>query len=67
MDTTLLIWSLLFSAVGLGFFMYGRKQVAVVPLVCGFILMVFPYFVPNVFLLVIIGVALIALPYFVRV
>ena len=67
MDMTLLIWSLLFSAVGLGFFMYGRKQVAVVPLVCGVILMVFPYFISNVFLLVVIGVALIALPYFVRI
>jgi hypothetical protein len=64
MDMTLLIWSLLFSMVGVGFFMYGKKQKALVPLVSGLVLMIFPYFISNVFLLVIIGVALIALPYF---
>jgi hypothetical protein len=46
--------------------MYGRKQRAVVPLLCGLALMVFPYFVSNNILLVIIGVALMAVPYFLR-
>jgi len=62
-----LLWGLLFSSVGLGFFLYGKKQQAVVPLFCGLALMVFPYFVSNTILLVAIGFALIALPYFVRV
>jgi len=47
--------------------MYGKKQKAVVPLVCGVMLMAFPYFVSNTILLVAIGVALMALPYFVRI
>jgi hypothetical protein len=47
--------------------MYGRKQKVVVPLICGLVLMVFPYFIPNTILLVAIGVGLIALPYFVRI
>jgi hypothetical protein len=46
---------------------YGRKQRRVVPFVCGLALMVFPYFIPNPLLLVAIGIALIAAPYFVRV
>jgi hypothetical protein len=46
--------------------MYGRKQRAVVPLVCGLALMVFPYFISNNILLVAIGVALMAIPYFLR-
>jgi hypothetical protein len=46
--------------------MYGRKQRAVVPLVCGLALMIFPYFVTNSVLLVAIGVALMAIPYFLR-
>jgi len=50
----------------LGFFIYGKKQRAVVPMVCGLALMLFPYFVSNVMLLVGIGVLLIALPYFLR-
>jgi hypothetical protein len=57
---------LLFGSIGLGFFIYGKKQRAVVPLVCGLALMLFPYFVSNVMLLVGIGVLLIALPYFLR-
>lgn len=46
--------------------MYGRKQKAVMPLVCGLALMIFPYFVSNIILLVIIGIVLIAVPYFIR-
>ena len=62
-----LLWGVLFGSVGLGFFMYGKKQKAVVPLVCGLALMIFPYFVSNTILLVAIGLALIATPYFVRI
>jgi hypothetical protein len=57
---------MLFGSVGLGFFVYGKKQGAMVPLFCGLALMVFPYFVSNVILLVAIGIALMAIPYFVR-
>ena len=61
-----LLWGLLFGSIGLGYFIYGRKQSAVVPLVCGLALIVFPYFVSNMMLLVGIGVVLIAIPYFLR-
>jgi hypothetical protein len=57
---------LFFGSIGLGFFIYGRKQRAVVPLLCGLTLMVFPYFVSNVMLLAGIGALLIAIPYFLR-
>jgi hypothetical protein len=60
------LWGLLFGSIGLGFFMYGRKQRAVVPLVCGLALMAFPYFVTNNVLLVLIGVALMTIPYFLK-
>jgi hypothetical protein len=61
-----LLWGLLFSSIGLGFFIYGKKQRAVVPLVCGIALMVYPYFVSNVMLLVGIGALLMVIPYFLR-
>jgi len=57
---------LLFGSIGLGFFIYGRKRNAVVPLVCGLVLMVFPYFITNTILLVVIGAALVIIPYFFR-
>jgi len=59
-------WGLLFGSVGLGYFMYGRKQRAPIPLVCGIGLMAFPYFVSSNWLMVLIGAALMAIPYFVR-
>ncbi len=67
MSTSSILWGVLFGSVGLGFFMYGKKQRAVVPLVCGVVLMVLPYVVSNTIVLVAIGVALMALPYFVRI
>lgn len=66
MSGALIFWGLLFGSVGLGFFVYGKKQSSVVPLVCGLILMVFPYLVSNTILMVAIGVVLVAVPYFVR-
>jgi len=67
MSVSLLFLGLLFSSVGLGFFVYGTKQRVVVPLVCGLVLMAFPYFVSSIPLLVGTGIVLIAVPYFIRV
>ncbi len=67
MSESWLLWGVLFGSFGLGFFMYGKKQRAAVPLVCGLALMIFPYFVSNTILLVGIGVMLIVVPYFVRI
>ncbi|WP_455208385.1 hypothetical protein [Kaarinaea lacus] len=65
-SSSLLIWGLIFGVIGLGFFTYGKRQRAVVPLFTGIALFIFPYFVSNVYMLVIVGAALVALPYFVR-
>jgi hypothetical protein len=67
MNASSLFWGLIFGSFGLGFVMYGKKQKAVVPLVCGLVLMVFPYFISNTILLVAIGVALMAIPFWVRI
>lgn len=60
-------WGLLFGSIGLGFFIYGKRQRLVVPLLCGLALMIFPYFVSSTILLVLVGAALVALPYFFRI
>ncbi|HEY4445305.1 MAG TPA: hypothetical protein VGN30_13545 [Steroidobacteraceae bacterium] len=61
-----MLWGLLFGSIGLGYFIYGRKQRSIAPLVCGLALMVFPYFVSNLMLLVGIGAILVMIPYFLR-
>jgi hypothetical protein len=65
-STSSLLWGVLFGSIGLGFAIYGRRQRAVVPLLCGLALMVFPYFVSNQGLLVLTGIALMTIPYFFR-
>jgi hypothetical protein len=66
LDVSVLVWGVVFGSIGMGYFMYGKKQGATIPLLCGLTLMVFPYFVPDVTLLVLIGVVLSVLPYFFR-
>jgi len=66
MNEAWLLWGLLFGSVGLGYFIYGKRQKAAVPLVCGLALMLFPYVVSSTLLLVIIGGVLMAVPYFIR-
>lgn len=61
-----LFWGALFGAIGLGFFVYGKKEKEAVPMLCGLALMIFPYFVDGTLLLVLIGVLLMAVPYFLR-
>lgn len=57
---------MLFGSIGLGFFVYGKRQRAIVPLLAGVALSVLPYFVSNVYLMVGVGIALVALPTFIR-
>lgn len=65
-STAVLMWGMFFGSIGVGFFIYGRKQKAIVPLCVGVALCVFPYFIANVYALVLVGVVLMAIPYFVR-
>ncbi|MDE2271397.1 MAG: hypothetical protein KGJ94_05380 [Xanthomonadaceae bacterium] len=64
--TATLIWGMLFGAIGVGYFVYGKRQAMIVPLVCGIGLMVYPWFVSGAFLTVVVGAVLMAVPYFVR-
>lgn len=56
----------LFGAIGLGFFVYGKRQQRLVPLLCGLGLMAFPYFVNSLPAMLIVGVVLIAIPWFIK-
>ena len=57
-DPTSLLLSILISAVGVGFFIYGRKQQRWPQLVVGIALMGYTYFVSSVAVMLAIAVGL---------
>lgn len=61
-----IFWGMIFGAVGLAYFVYGKKQHLFIPLLCGMTLMAFPYFISNTIILVAVGVGLAMLPFFFR-
>lgn len=67
MEQAVLLWGLVFGSVGFGFLIYAHHRRVVVPLVVGIALIIYPFFVTNVYALVLIGLALSTLPYFIRV
>ena len=66
MSTSTLIWGIIFGSIGLAFFVYGKKQKAFVPLFSGVGLMVVPYFISNIYFLVLSGIVLTALPFILK-
>ncbi len=61
MDTLFL--SMLFGAIGLGLFVYGKKAERLPQLIAGMALMVCPYLIPNVIALALVGTSLVAAPF----
>ena len=58
-----LLFGVVAGAIGVGYFMYGRRQTKFVPLIAGMLLCVYPYFVDSVVWLCVIGLVLVAAPF----
>ena len=65
LDVASILWSVVFGAIGTGMFIYGKKQSSLMPLICGTSLMIDPWFVTKAVWIVVVGVVLTALPYFI--
>jgi len=61
-----IMWGVLFGSIGMGYLIYGRKQRRGIALLSGVLLCIFPYFVSNVFLMILTAIILMALPYFLK-
>ena len=61
MDT--LIAAIFLGIIGSGYFLYGKKAHQPLPLVCGVLLCVFPYFIDSFLWTLAIGAVLIAAPF----
>ena len=58
-----LLWGVLFSAIGTGYLVYGKRQGQGLILVCGLGLIVYPYFVDGTWTQFIVGALLSAAPF----
>lgn len=61
-----LFLGMLFSAIGVGYCIYGKRQALIVLMLCGVALIAYPWFVSSAWLTALIGVVLAAIPWFVR-
>lgn len=65
-ESSYLVISLVFSSIGLGYFIYGRKQKHTVAFYSGIALMVFPYFVTGTAGMITTGAILMLAPKFIK-
>ena len=65
-DATTLFTGVILSSVGLGYFVYGRKQRNPIALLSGVVLCGVPYLISNLVLLAATGIAFMALPFLIR-
>ena len=65
MNPTSLVIGMLTGAIGVGYFIYGKRQTKFAPLIAGMMLCVYPYFVDSLLWLVVIGAMLMAAPFFI--
>ena len=63
MTGTTLAIGILTGAIGVGYFMYGKRQTKFVPLLAGVALCVYPYFVDSALWLIVVGAVLLAAPF----
>ena len=66
LDPLNLFLGLIFGSIGVGYFIYGKKQQRAVPLIIGVALSLYMFFVSDPLWVGIIGVVLSVIPYFVR-
>jgi len=59
---TLLI-GMLAGVFGVAYFVYGKRQAKLAPLLAGVLLCIYPYFIESVLWLSIVGILLLAVPF----
>jgi len=63
-STTTLFLGLIFGSIGMGYFIYGRKQKRGIALISGVALCVLPYLVSDILFITLIGVGVMLLPFY---
>ncbi len=63
MNKTALLLSVFFGAIGMAYLAYGKKQGEPTPALVGIGLCAFPWFVTNIWAMVLVGLVLTAVPW----
>jgi len=65
LSASALIIGMIAGAIGTGYFIYGKRQQRFAPMLAGLMLGIYPFFTDNPVLLVVIGAALMAAPFYI--
>lgn len=63
MNATTLFIGVIAGAIGMGYFIYGKRQLRYAAMISGMILCVYPYFIDSVLWLCVVGLVLIVAPF----
>ncbi|MHB8348513.1 MAG: hypothetical protein ACYDHM_15460 [Acidiferrobacterales bacterium] len=63
-STAGMLWSILFGLIGSVYFVYGKKQKRFATLFSGVALMAYTFMVSNTYAIFLVGIGLMAVPYF---
>jgi hypothetical protein len=66
MDANSIFVGMVTGAIGAGYLLYGKKQAKLTPAICGILLMAYSYFTDNVWILLIVGLALVVAPWVIK-
>lgn len=66
LSTSMIFLGLIFGSIGMGYFIYGKRQSHIVARYTGLALMFLPYFVTQTRYMTLAGIALMAVPIFVK-
>ena len=65
-DADTFLWSIIFGAIGAGYFIYGKNMGKLMPMLSGVLLCGFTWFVTDLVTVLLIGTVLTVLPFFFR-
>ena len=61
--TARLLSAVLLGSIGMGYFIYGKKEAKLMPMLAGAGLCIFPYFVSDLFPTITLGICFLVLPF----
>ena len=60
---TVLLIEMLSGVFGVAYFVYGKRQTKLAPMIAGVLLCIYPYFIESVLWLAVVGLLLLAVPF----